>query len=156
MTDSIRPNNLDLIDGLRRFQDQFELDFSIDDIKSGILNTKILSKNAFMEITQLPDEQQRIEQLFFIFIYVKKDVTPLLQLLKTSYKWLYDAILKSKSDKWISDYRQAIIDVPNNQDWNIHRTDFLWKIQQHLKTLQRGQYLILFGKLGIGKRWLAA
>lgn len=156
MTDSIRPSCLDLIDGLRRFQDDFNRDFNLRDIAPDLHGH--LEKNELMEISILPDRKLKIDKLFFTFIYIKKDVIPLVQLLKYSYHWLYEAIINStvKLDKWILDYRQAIQDIPNNQDWNIHRTQHLWNIQQHLKVLQRSQYLILFGKLGFGKRWLAA
>lgn len=156
MTDSIRPRSLDLIDGLRRFQDDFIRDFNLRDIAPHLHGH--LEKNELMEISILTDRKLKIDKLFFTFIYIKKDVKPLVQLLKYSYRWLYEAIINStlKSDKWILDYRQAIQDIPNNQDWNIHRTQLLWKIQQSLKALKRSQYLILFGKLGFGKRWLAA
>lgn len=76
--------------------------------------------------------------------------------LQDSYRWIYEKVLSSSNDKWISDYRRAILDIPNNQDFNVHRTEYLWTIQQELKTLKRGHYLILFGKLGFGKKWLAA
>jgi hypothetical protein len=157
MTDSIRPpRKIDLIDALRRFQDEFDKDFSLRDITpelSGCIN-----KNELMEINKLHDERQKIDKLIFTVIYIKKDVWPFLLCLKSSYSWLFDAINNGaqKGDKWINDYRKAIQDIPNNQDWNIHRTQYLWEIQQNLKKLQRNQYLILFGKLGFGKRWLAA
>lgn len=154
MTDSVGPSCLDLIDGLRRFQKDFERDFYLRDIVPGLQN--IITRSDLMEITKLSDEKLKIEKLFFTFIYVKKDVWPLVALLQKPYRWLYDNIIKSKSDKWISDYRQAIRDIPNNHDWNIHRTKYLWDIQTSLKALQQGDYLILFGKLGFGKRWLAA
>lgn len=156
MTDSIRPRSLDLIDGLRRFQDDFNRDFNLRDIAPHLHGN--LEKSELMEISIITDRKLKIDKLFFTFIYIKKDVISLVQLLKYSYRWLYDAIANStiRSDKWILDYRQAIQDIPNNQDWNIHRTQHLWNIQQHLKNLKRNQYLILFGKLGFGKRWLAA
>lgn len=144
----------DLIDGLRRFQDEFERDFQIRDIQPHL--KEHINRNVLMDITQLPTEEHRIEKLFFHFIYVKKDVTPLLQCLQRAYRWLYDKIAKSSGDKWISDYRRAIQDIPNNQDWNVHRIQYLWEIQQHLKNLKRNHFLILFGKSGFGKRWLAA
>lgn len=144
----------DLTDGLRRFQDDFNKDFSFRDINQEL--NKCMSRSEFTEITNLPDETQKIDMLFFTFIYIKKDVTSLIQKLKKPYRWLYDSIVNSKNDKWISDYRRAIQDIPNNRDWNIHRTEYLWQIQQRLKTLKRTEYLILFGKLGFGKRWLAA
>lgn len=146
-------SSVDLIDGLRRFQDEFNLDFSFRDIHSELFD---LCRSDLKEITTLTDEEQKIDKLFFTFIYIKKNVAILIKCLKPSYKWLYDKILNSRGDKWISDYRRAIQDIPNNRDWNIHRTEYLWKIQQQLKSLKRTEYLILFGKLGFGKRWLAA
>lgn len=151
MTDA---KSVDLIDGLRRFQDDFNRDFSFRDINHELINC--ISRSDFRKISSLTDEQQKIDKLFFHFIYERKDVIPLIERLKKSYKWLYDAIVNSKGDKWISDYRRAIQDIPNNRDWNIHRTECLWNIQQELKSLKRTEYLILFGKLGFGKRWLAA
>lgn len=145
---------LDLIDGLRRFQEDFNKDFLFRDINPELQNC--ISRNDLLEITRMADETQKIDKLFFTFIYVKKDVLPLIQRLKEPYSWLYKDIYASKGDKWISDYRRAIQDIPNNRDWNIHRTEYLWVVQQKLKTLQRNHYLILFGKLGFGKRWIAA
>lgn len=154
MTEINGYNKQDLIDGLRRFQDDFNRDFSIRDITPNL--NDCISKNDLRDISSLTDDQLKIDKLFFLFIYIKKDVNPLIRRLKYSYRWIYDKIINSKSDKWIHDYRKAIQDIPNNQDWNIHRTKYLWEIQQGLKFLQRNHYLILFGKLGFGKRWLAA
>lgn len=154
MTEARKQNNLDLIDGLRRFQDDFNRDFSIRDITPELQDC--ISKNDLLDFSNLTDDHQKIDKLFFLFIYVKKDVSPLIVRLKRSYRWLYDKIINSKGDKWIHDHRKAIQDIPNNQDWNIHRTKYLWEIQQGLKVLKRNHYLILFGKLGFGKRWLAA
>lgn len=156
MTDSIVMRNVDLIDGLRRFQDDFLRDFNFRDIRPDLDGH--LDKKELLEISNMTDQAQKVDKLFFTFIYVKGDVTHLVKLLKHSYHWLYEAIVKStiSRDKWIEDYRQAIQDIPNNQDWNVHRTQLLWDIQLHLKSLQRNQVLILFGKLGFGKRWLAA
>lgn len=158
MTDSIMPNNIDIIDGLRRFQEEFNRDFTHRDVLQSLRIPKhkfkwICEKNDKREKN---DEREIIDRLFFYYIYVKKDVWSFVKTLQYPYKWLYESILRSKNDKWISDYRQAIQDIPNNQDWNVHRTQNLWEIQQNLKTLTRGKFLILFGKLGFGKRWLAA
>jgi len=160
MTDSIRPinNNKDIIDGLRRFQEDFNRDFCLRDIKQDLI-VGILSKNEFLEINQLSLDEQ-IDRLFFTFIYIKKDVGALVSLLRRPYPWLHHRILTCKDDKWITDYRKAIQDIPKYTDWNVHRVEYLWKIQQNLKKLQRNdeklQYLILFGKLGFGKKWLAS
>lgn len=145
---------LDLIDGLRRFQEDFNKDFLFRDINHGLQSC--INRNDLLEITGMADETQKIDKLFFTFIYVKKDVLPLIQRLKGPYSWLHEAVCASKGDKWISDYRRAIQDIPNNRDWNVHRTEYLWVVQQKLKALQRNHYLILFGKLGFGKRWIAA
>lgn len=147
-------SSVDLIDGLRRFQDDFNLDFSLRDIHLEL--NDCVSRSDLMQIKQELTNEKQIDKLFFKFIYEKKDVALLIQRLRNSYKWLYDAILNSKGDKWISDYRRAIQDIPNNRDWNVHRTKYLWEIQLKLKSLKRTEYLILFGKLGFGKRWLAA
>lgn len=159
MTDSMKPQNIkntDLINALRRIQDEFDKDFNLRDIKDELATC--IKKDEFLEINGLKDERQKIDKLIFTFIYIKKDVWPLILCLRNSYEWLYQAILNCirKGDKWINDYKKAIQDIPKNQDWNIHRTQYLWEIQQNLKKLQRNQYLILFGKLGFGKRWLAA
>jgi hypothetical protein len=156
MTDSMRPRKIELIDALRRVQDKFDKDFSLRDITPELCS--LIKKSELMEINGLHDDHQKIDKLIFTFIYIKKDVWPFIQCLKNSYEWLHDDIVKTAmiGDKWISDYRKAIKDIPNNQDRNIHRTQYLWEIQQNLKKLQRNQYLILFGKLGFGKRWLAA
>lgn len=156
MTDLIGPKSKDLIDALRRFQDDFYKDFSLRDITPELHSC--IKKSELMDINSLQDERQKIDKLIFTLIYIKKDVWPFVRHIRNSYEWLYDAIDESarNGDKWINDYRKAIQDIPNNQDWNIHRTQYLWEIQQNLKKLQRNQYLILFGKLGFGKRWLAA
>lgn len=144
-----------LIDGFRRYQDDFDRDFCFRDIIPDI-NTKI-SKDLLREISSL-ERKRQVEVLFSHFIYVKRDVTPLLEVLKKSYSWLYDAICNSKNDLWIQKYRKAIVDIPNNSDWNVHRTSYLDEVQSHLKLKEpdRKKYLILKGKLGFGKRWLAA
>lgn len=142
----------DLIDGLRRFQNDLDRDFSFRDIQKDIKD--YISRKEFMEIATLPDEE-KIEKILFTFIYVKKDPLAFIKHLKESYRWIYDNIMKARDNKWVNDYRLAIQDIPNNQDWNIHRTQLLWEIQRHLKNLPRSNYLILFGKLGFGKRWLA-
>lgn len=143
-----------LMDGLRRFQNDFDRDFSFKDIQPEM--QRILSKNVYLQIIQSATEVEKIEILFFHFIYVLRDVSKLLHSIKSSYPWLFDKIYNSTGDKWISDYNKAIQDVPNNEDWNIHRTKYLWEIQKNLKKLKRNEYLILFGKSGFGKRWLAA
>jgi hypothetical protein len=153
MTDS-NEHNMDLIDGLRRFQDEFVKDFSLRDVIPEL--QRLVGKTELMKISRCPEESDKINRLFFFFIYIRKDVVPLIKCLKNSYGWLYNAIINSKGDKWIDDYRLAIHDIPDNQDWNIHRTEFLWEIQNSLKALERKHYLVLFGKLGFGKRWLAA
>jgi hypothetical protein len=156
MTDQAKQNDRDLIDGLRRFQNDFNRDFAILDVYAELVGT--LPKTEFLKITAQSNRtnEEQIDRLFFFYIYILKNVAALIKALKNSYYWLYQNILNSKNDKWIADYRGAIKDVPNNQDWNVHRTEYLWKVQQKLKRLGRGEYLILFGKLGFGKRWLAA
>lgn len=157
MTDSNRPRqNQDLIDGLRRFQEDFNRDFSLRDIMPELQSEETLRRTEFLDATAQLSNEQKIDKLFFTFIYIKKDVSSLIKHLKKSYLWLHEVIINSKDDKWISDYRHAIQDIPNNEDWNVHRTNYLWELQQRLKKLDRGQFLILFGKLGFGKRWLAA
>lgn len=151
MTDAIAQNRMDLIDGLRRFQEDFNKDFQFRDV----LHTLKLTKKELRTICDLRGSD-KIDRLFFYYIYIVKDVWPLVHSLENSYQWIYEKILSSSNDKWISDYRRAIQDIPNNQDFNVHRIEYLWTIQQELKALKRGHYLILFGKLGFGKKWLAA
>ncbi|KAG5680980.1 hypothetical protein PVAND_010454 [Polypedilum vanderplanki] len=152
MTDLFMSQN-DLIDGLRRFQDEFNKDFSHRDVFHEL---EFISKHEFQWIRQGRDEKEVIDRLFFYYIYHRKNVLPFIKALAYSYKWLYESIINSKNDKWISDYRRAINDIPNNSDWNVHRTKYLFDIQYNLKNLTRRKYLILFGKLGFGKKWLAA
>lgn len=143
----------DLIDGLRRYQDDFNRDFALRDILNELTN---FTKTELQNINKENKSEEKIDRLFFYYIYIKEDVRPLVMALQYSYQWIYEKILSSSNDKWISDYRRAIQDIPNNQDYNVHRTGYLWGIQQDLKRLKRGEYLILFGKLGHGKKWLAA
>lgn len=145
----------DLIDGLRRFQEDFNRDFSLRDVCHEL--RREFTKNVLVELlNEKENAVEKIDRLFFYFIYIVKDVRPLIKSLENSYQWIYEKIYSSSKDKWISDYRNAILDIPNNQDSNVHRTEYLWTIQQELKALKRGHYLILFGKLGFGKKWLAA
>lgn len=154
MTDAIKLSGADLIDGLRRFQEDFNKDFSLRDVLPAL--RKELKKRDLMAIRESKSQVEQMDRLFFHYIYILKDVKPLVNSLQDSYRWIYEKVLSSSNDKWISDYRRAILDVPNNQDFNVHRTEYLWTIQQELKTLKRGHYLILFGKLGFGKKWLVA
>jgi hypothetical protein len=153
MTDSIAISRRDLVDGLRRYQDDFNKDFEIRDVLNRLTN---FTKTEMQFRNRLNNSEVKIDRLLFYYIYIVKDVWPLVNSLQDSYQWIYEKILSSTNDKWISDYRRAIQDIPNNQDYNVHRTEYLWKIQQDLKALKRGEYLILFGKLGHGKKWLAA
>lgn len=139
---------------LKRFKDDFFKDFSIRDVQKEL--RVILLKNELREILQETTEESKIEKLFFTFIYVKKNVIPFVNILKKSYKWLYNLITNSQHDKWIEDYRRAIQDIPNNRDGNIHRCKYLWEIQKILNDLERSKYLIIHGKLGFGKRWIAS
>lgn len=142
--------------GLQRFQVDFEKDFSFRDVQDEL--KELIGRN-YLHISNEKSNKQKIEKLFFILIYVINDAVSLgkfMKILEKSYSWLYSCVIKSENDKWIQDYHRAVKDIPNNQDWNIHRIDYLFKIQQSLKALQRGQYLVLFGKVGFGKRWLAA
>ncbi|CAO1379843.1 unnamed protein product [Diamesa hyperborea] len=139
---------------LKRFKDDFFEDFNIRDVQKEL--RVILLKNELLEILQETTEESKIEKLFFTFIYVKKNVVPFVNILKNSYRWLYNSLTNSQNDKWIEDYRRAIQDIPNNQDGNIHRCQYLWKIQKILNGLERSKYLIIHGKLGFGKRWIAS
>lgn len=146
-----------LFDGLHRYQSELERDFCFRDIIPEI--KKDIPKKLFTELTLTKEEKLKVEKLFSYFIYTKKDVEPFLRILKRNYKWIYEDVLNSKHDKWIQDYRKAIQDIPNNSDWNVHRIHYLMNIQQYLKdkaTDSIKKYLILFGKLGFGKKWLAA
>lgn len=145
-----------LIDGLRRYQAELERDFCFRDIIPDI--EKDIPKKLFKELSFLKEERLKVEQLFAHFIYSKKDVQPLIRMLKRNYHWIYEGVVNSEHDKWIKDYKKAIQDVPNNSDWNVHRVNYLMEIQKHLKAskIDQKQYLILFGKLGFGKKWLAA
>lgn len=153
MTDSLVLGRVDLIDGLRRFQEDFNKDFALRDVLNELTS---FTKTELQFINRIASSELKIDRLFFYYIYIVKDVWPLVNALQDTYQWIYEKILSSTSDKWISDFRRAIQDIPNNQDYNVHRTEFLWRIQQDLKALKRGDYLILFGKLGHGKKWLAA
>lgn len=154
MTDSIKISPSDLVVGLRRFQEDFNRDFALRDILNELTN---FTKTELQLINNREkNSEAKIDRLFFYYIYINKDVWPLVKALKDSYQWIYEKILSSSNDKWISDYKNAIHDIPNNQAFNVHRTEYLWRIQQDLKALKRGEYLILFGKLGHGKKWLAA
>jgi hypothetical protein len=153
MTDSTTMlSQADLIDGLRRFQDDFNKDFALRDV----FHSLRIPKKEYKTIVEARCSLEKIDRLLFYYIYIAKDVRPLLMALKESYTWIYEKILSSANDKWISDYRRAIQDIPNNHTYNVHRVEYLWTIQQELKNLKRGNYLILFGKLGFGKKWLAA
>lgn len=151
MTDAIAQNHTELIDRLRRFQEDLNRDFEYRDV----LQDLRLPKNELMWIKDGKDNAEIIDRFLFYYIYKINNVKPFLNAIKDSYNWIYAKILDSSADKWINDYRRAIRDIPNNQDWNVHRTEYLWRIQNSLKKLKRGNYLILFGKLGFGKRWLA-
>jgi len=152
MTDSITSNRIELIDRLRRFQEELNLDFEYRDVYQDLR----LSKTDFQWIRMGKDNVEKIDRFLFHYIYKIKDVLPFLNALKIPYYWIYQKISETNAnDKWINDYKRAIQDIPDNQDWNVHRTDYLWEIQKGLKELKRGNYLILFGKLGFGKRWLA-
>lgn len=146
-------SRMDLIDGLRRYQEDFNKDFALRDVLNELTH---FTKTELQFIRRLVNQEAKIDRLFFYYIYIMEDVWPLVKALQDSYQWIYEKILSSTNDKWISDYRRAIQDIPNNQEYNVHRTEYLWRIQQDLKSLQRGEYLILFGKLGHGKKWLAA
>lgn len=154
MTDAIMLSGADLIDGLRRFQEDFNKDFSLRDVLHALRGE--LTKKELMAIKEIKSHVEQMDRLIFFYIYIVKDAWPLVNSLQDSYRWIYEKILSSSNDKWISDYRRAILDIPNNKDFNVHRTEYLWTIQQELKSLKRGHYLILFGKLGFGKKWLAA
>lgn len=149
-----------LSDGLRRYQNQFNDDLSFRDISDDL--QRYLTRAEFLEIRTLPETTQyekelKIDKLFFTFIYIKRNVQQLIDCLRPSYDWICEAIERAnRNDKWLQDYLKAIHDIPDNHEWNVHRTSYLWEIQRQLKRLQKGQYLILFGKLGFGKRWLAA
>ncbi|KAL7033985.1 hypothetical protein ACKWTF_007806 [Chironomus riparius] len=152
MTDLIKSNRTELIDRLRRFQEELNLDFEYRDVYQDLR----LSKTDFQWIRNGKDNVEKIDRFIFYYIYKIKDVSPFLNALKIPYYWIYQKISETNAnDKWINDYKRAIQDIPDNQDWNVHRTDYLWEIQKGLKELKRGNYLILFGKLGFGKRWLA-
>lgn len=145
------------VDGLHRYQDELERDFCFRDIIPEI--KKDIPRKLFNELNTLTKEEKlKVEKILSYFIYTKKDVDPFLRILKKNYNWIYEEVINSKYDKWIQDFRKAIQDVPNNSDWNVHRINYLENIQQHLKVKasDRKKYLILFGKLGFGKKWLAA
>lgn len=156
MTDSVRLSRSDLINGLRRFQEDFNKDFALRDILNELTQSFTKTELQFMSGLGSCSAILKIDRLFFYYIYIVKDVWPLIRALQDSYQWIYEKILSSTNDKWIGDFRRAVQDIPNNQDYNVHRTEYLWDIQQDLKKLNRGEYLILFGKLGHGKKWLAA
>lgn len=145
---------MDLIDGLRRFQEDLNKDFTLRDVLNEVKQS--FDRLELKRINGILEHEEKLDRLIFYYIYINKDVWPFIKTLQDSYQWIYERILSSNNDKWISDYRRAIQDIPNNQDYNVHRTEYLWRIQQCLKGLKRGDYLILFGKLGHGKKWLAA
>lgn len=152
MTDTSEAN---LIEGLCRFQEDLKIDFSLNDVLKSLMSS--LTKDEFKKLKEIRKNDLLVDRLLFYYIYIQKNVRPLILSLRESYEWIYHKIYyATPNDKWISDYRVAIRDIPNNKDSNVHRTDYLWTIQQDLKTLKRGQYLVLFGKLGFGKKWLAS
>lgn len=152
MTDTSEAN---LIEGLCRFQEDLKIDFSLNDVLKSLMSS--LTKDEFKKLKEIRKNDLLVDRLLFYYIYIQKNVRPLILSLRESYEWIHHKIYyATPNDKWISDYRVAIRDIPNNKDSNVHRTDYLWTIQQDLKTLKRGQYLVLFGKLGFGKKWLAS
>lgn len=151
MADSIVANQTPYIDRLRRFQEDLDRDFEYRDI----LDDLRIPKDDFIWISQ-GKNAEKIDRLLFYYIYKLKNVVPFLDAIKLPYNWIYNKIVSiNVPDQWINDYRRAIRDIPYNKDWNVHRTDLLWQVQKSLKELQRGNYLILFGKPGFGKKWLA-
>lgn len=145
---------------LRRYQSEFEKDLVVTDIK------KFFTKDEmeFIQNTKSEDitkyNSDCIHKMFSILIY-KQNIRNFIMILKETHKWLGDrlefAFNDDNQDSLIEEYRRACEDneIPKNRDLLVHRHEYIWLIQKELRTLNRGEYVIIQGKIGFGKRWLA-
>lgn len=146
----------------RRYQSDFEKDFAVTDIKN-----KFFSKDEmeFIQKTKADDvgryNSDCIHKMFSILIYKQKNIRNFLMILKETHIWLgsklESAFTEEYTDPLIDEYRRACenSEIPKNRDLLVHRHEYIWLIQKELRTLNPGEYVIIQGKIGFGKRWLA-
>lgn len=147
---------------LWRHKDLFLKDFDYRDIRFDRANP---FTNADSDaILQEDTRELQFERLCFIVKYRKSDLNDLkenfLLVLRLDYSWIaneLESTSNNSTDHEIEQYRTALYrsDIPKTGDLFVYRLKYLWEVQQAVKALQPGHYLILKSKVGFGKKWIA-
>lgn len=146
---------------LRRYQSDFEKDFDVTDIKKGFFTKDEIDYILKNNDRETKNNSDCVHKMFSILIYKHKNIRDFKMILKETHKWLSEkldlAFTEEYTDDLIDLYRRTCEDseIPKNRDLLVHRHEYIWLIQKELRTLNPGEYVILQGKIGFGKRWLA-
>ncbi|KAL5287914.1 hypothetical protein ACFFRR_008638 [Megaselia abdita] len=147
---------------LPMYLDQFIKDFAFHDITNDLSKADMIFTDTEMKrILDIEDSEQQVIQMFF-FLYEKNEelVWRFIGILEKCYHWL---MVTNYSMNQINDeerlYKFAYDRLgkvePKHQDINVHRLKYFSELRTSLINLQPHHYVILFGNLGCGKKWLA-
>uniref|UniRef100_A0A336KW62 CSON000568 protein n=1 Tax=Culicoides sonorensis TaxID=179676 RepID=A0A336KW62_CULSO len=146
---------------LWRHRDLFLYDFDYRDLRFDAINPFTNAESD--AILKETSRELQFERMCFIIKYQKFDQKDLIEkfisVLRLDYNWIAEKIQNSyeTTDSEIERYRTALYrsEIPKTGDLFVYRLNWLWKVQQAVKTLESGQYLILKSKVGFGKKWIA-
>ncbi|CAD7089326.1 unnamed protein product [Hermetia illucens] len=164
-TESVETEHNKLLrDILEMHLDDFLQDFAFADIQIYVNSQGIIfTEEDLQKILSLKNEKLAIILMFQILGSKNKNLLAFIDILGRDYGWLREKLNSSLQtynenkdfNKYLNVRHELKSRIPKHVDNNVRRIDLYAKTRDFLKELRPWHYLVIYGELGYGKKWLA-
>ncbi|XP_049805088.1 apoptotic protease-activating factor 1-like [Schistocerca nitens] len=145
---------------LQNLRDEIVQDLDVDDIVDGLLSSAVITEEERESIFSEKTRKARVRHLL--------DLLPskgscafdnFVRNLKSEYQWLYSKLIEDTDPSQDEEkFLDALLlgGIPRTPPHNVERQETLLELRASLKSLTRGNYIVLHGMTGSGKSCLAA